>query len=343
MIELKDNYQDDVLDSEKNQLRKYNMIHNDDGTVSFVDATVYSQNGDNFGAKDVNDIVARIGEVSKAENIAYDDDKSVQGAIDEIKGTIGYSKKQLIPYPHYNTTLTMNGVTWTDNGDGTITANGTATADSFYFCRNREGNPLTMQKGNYILNGCAVGGSNETYYIYVINASTLNQIATDRGEGYNLQLDDVTNVGITCIVKSGTTVNNLVFKPMIRYASIEDDTYEPYVADLKSLVCGVEQIFFHESFTTSTTFKEYYKYTAKKKCIINLTYNAIYNNQPPQHSRINVGSTTISEINDTTPSSHHLLTLNYMLNAGDVVKCLSVYKGESTNQVRVVGYVQYLE
>ena len=170
-----------------------------------------------------------------AEQVSIDNSTSglsanqMQGAIDELKGTIGYSKKQLIPYPHYNTTLTMNGVTWTDNGDGTITANGTATADSFYFCRNREGNPLTMQKGNYILNGCANGGSNETYYIYMINASTLNQIATDKGEGYKLQLDGVTNVGITCIVKSGTTVNNLVFKPMLRYASIEDDTYEPYV------------------------------------------------------------------------------------------------------------------
>ena len=105
----------------------------------------------------------------------------------------------------------------------------------------------------------------------------------------------------------------------------------------------VEQIWFHDTFTTPTKFKEYYTYTAKKKCIINLTYNAIYNNQPPQHSRINVGSTTVSEINDTNPSSHHLLTLNYILNAGDVVKCLSVYKGESSNQVRVVGYVQYLE
>ena len=117
MIELKDNYQDDVLDSEKNQLRKYNMIHNDDGTVSFVDATVYSQNGDNFGAKDVNDIVARIGEVSKAENIAYDGEKSVQGAIDELKGTIGYTNKNLLK-PIFITSATLNGVTCTYNADG---------------------------------------------------------------------------------------------------------------------------------------------------------------------------------------------------------------------------------
>ena len=54
MADLKTNYVDDVLDSEKNQLRKYQMIYNDDGTVSFVDVTTYSQVGDNFSAIDIN-------------------------------------------------------------------------------------------------------------------------------------------------------------------------------------------------------------------------------------------------------------------------------------------------
>lgn len=119
MIELKDNYQDDVLDSEKNQLRKYNMIQNDDGTVSFVDATVYSQNGDTFGAKDVNDIVARIGEVSKAENIAYDGDKSVQDAIDELAvGTVlpRYKKINLSSSGWYRVAKMECGTTGDVNG-----------------------------------------------------------------------------------------------------------------------------------------------------------------------------------------------------------------------------------
>lgn len=51
---LKTNYKDDVLDTSKNTQRKYQMIQNDDGTVSFVDVTEYSQVGDSFGANDIN-------------------------------------------------------------------------------------------------------------------------------------------------------------------------------------------------------------------------------------------------------------------------------------------------
>lgn len=36
--------------------RKYNMIENDDGTVSFEDVTEYTQQGDVFGAKELNEI-----------------------------------------------------------------------------------------------------------------------------------------------------------------------------------------------------------------------------------------------------------------------------------------------
>ena len=56
MAELRTDYVDDKLDISKNSIRKYQQIQNDDGTVSFVDATVYSTKGSSFGAKDVNDI-----------------------------------------------------------------------------------------------------------------------------------------------------------------------------------------------------------------------------------------------------------------------------------------------
>ena len=41
--------------------------------------------------------------------------------------------KNLIPYPYLNTTLTKNGITFTDNGDGSITANGTATDNAVFY------------------------------------------------------------------------------------------------------------------------------------------------------------------------------------------------------------------
>lgn len=42
--------------------------------------------------------------------------------------------RNLLPYPYEHTTKTMNGITFTDNGDGTITVDGTATdLASFFF------------------------------------------------------------------------------------------------------------------------------------------------------------------------------------------------------------------
>ena len=47
------NFKDDIL-AATNQKRKYNLIQNDDGTVSFEDATEYQQTGSDFGAGQVN-------------------------------------------------------------------------------------------------------------------------------------------------------------------------------------------------------------------------------------------------------------------------------------------------
>ena len=48
------NYKDDVLTSSMDGKRRYRMINNTDGTVSFEDATTYTQIGSNFGAANLN-------------------------------------------------------------------------------------------------------------------------------------------------------------------------------------------------------------------------------------------------------------------------------------------------
>ena len=47
---LKTDYKDDVFPG----ARLYRMIKNDDGTYSFSDVTDYTQEGDLFGANDIN-------------------------------------------------------------------------------------------------------------------------------------------------------------------------------------------------------------------------------------------------------------------------------------------------
>lgn len=81
MADLKTNYVDDVLDTTKNQLRKYQQIQNDDGTVSFVDVTEYTKVGTPFGAKDINDTNAAINDVNgkliQIEKISFAKNASV--------------------------------------------------------------------------------------------------------------------------------------------------------------------------------------------------------------------------------------------------------------------------
>lgn len=55
MADLKTDYVDDVLDTTQNTRRKYNMITNADGTVSFEDVTEYLTEGDSYGSAEVNE------------------------------------------------------------------------------------------------------------------------------------------------------------------------------------------------------------------------------------------------------------------------------------------------
>ena len=50
----------DYVDALFSGSRKYRVIENEDGTVSFEDVTEYTQAGDSFGAKDVNETNAAV-------------------------------------------------------------------------------------------------------------------------------------------------------------------------------------------------------------------------------------------------------------------------------------------
>ena len=64
MANLRTDYRDDVLDASVNTKRKFNMITNSDGTVSFEDVTEYSQVGDSYGSTDINETNGAVNELS---------------------------------------------------------------------------------------------------------------------------------------------------------------------------------------------------------------------------------------------------------------------------------------
>ena len=57
---LPTNYQNEIINSAMSNRRQYRMIENNNGTVSFVDVTVYDQEGSLFDADDINSICTQV-------------------------------------------------------------------------------------------------------------------------------------------------------------------------------------------------------------------------------------------------------------------------------------------
>lgn len=72
MSNLSVDFKDDILAS-SNPKRKYQLIHNSDGTVSLEDVTVYQQNGSNFGAKEVNEERTAINKINNDRIVSLDE------------------------------------------------------------------------------------------------------------------------------------------------------------------------------------------------------------------------------------------------------------------------------
>ena len=103
-----------------------------------------------------------------------------------------------------------------------VIANGTATANAaFTVTFNQD---KTYPAG-CILTGCPQGGAQSTYYIGVFAFGTGNLITADYGYGSVFSTDMPDR--ITIYIKSGQTVNNLVFEPMIRDPNT-NDVFQPY-------------------------------------------------------------------------------------------------------------------
>ena len=93
--------------------------------------------------------------------------------------------KNLIPYPFRDTTKTVNGITFTDNGDGSITIKGTATADvAFSLCKIDFGDkPINAISVDSATNGIYTA-SKRLYYnqnhkgttINILSGSTIDEI-----------------------------------------------------------------------------------------------------------------------------------------------------------------------
>lgn len=161
----------------------------------------------------------------------------------EICGNSVQQNKNLLPYPYAHSTRIHSGITFTVNNDGSIVANGTATADAYQFLTSTDSTSLKYMKlprGRYWLSGCPEGGSVDTYRLMAepYNGSSWVSAFRDTGSGIvmNTLSTNYDHVTVTILIKSGTTVDNLVFKPMLMSLDdTENAIYYPWKADTKTV------------------------------------------------------------------------------------------------------------
>lgn len=143
-------------------------------------------------------------------------------------------------------TATQNGITCTNNGDGTYTLNGTATSKAVFYVN--DANELIQGYVNEKLRlvGSPKGSENKTYGVTAfITPKTGNTIYyNDYGEGKTFTVtDNMKSVMLYIEAWAGQSLDNLVFKPMLTTnLNATYDDFVPYTGDGDTLTADVAKL-----------------------------------------------------------------------------------------------------
>lgn len=200
-------------------------------------------------SRTVNGKVLTTDVVLDADDIPYDQNDSVKDKIDVIAGDLATAQSDLatkadksttingkdlstdrtiyaqdVPsknlLPNTASTTTSNGVTFTVNSDGSVTVNGTASADVTF----QLSDFYIADAGEYILSGCPINGSYSTYALQDSGGSFSSR---DYGDGTTQTLSANSHIVPRIRIASGYTASNLTFYPQIRRSS-DPEGYVPY-------------------------------------------------------------------------------------------------------------------
>lgn len=163
--------------------------------------------------------------------------------IDGASGGVGDRTKNILI--NNLETQTYKGITLTVNADKSVTLNGTAT-ESFNFVIYSNSHTLypndyqPLENGIYIVSGTPIGAEVNSYYMSFRYAKIDGSSSLTRVPPNGVQIDNSTgNYGLIALyitVWSGVTINNVIFKPMIRL-STETSEYEQPGYKLP-VICG---------------------------------------------------------------------------------------------------------
>lgn len=151
----------------------------------------------------------------------------------EIDKTSTQQGQNLIPYPYYRPdSYTNNGITWTVNEDGSVTANGTATATAHYTVFIGK---LGLEIGkNYVLTITTVKGQASLYLANKNKQNINTDIAACRTVNNSTlsvifkysQTDDFDRDELGLYIVAGTTLTNCIIKFQLERGTIRHE-YQP--------------------------------------------------------------------------------------------------------------------
>jgi hypothetical protein len=142
--------------------------------------------------------------------------------------------KNLIPYPYMDTTKTVSGITFTDNGDGSITVNGTATGNAFFFLCEKDFGDINMSWDGATRNGYVISG-----------------YAGDKTNGVSVVYDTEYNKRTYLRVYPNAVVDNVTVYPQMERGTVATEYHQPN-ANVAVSSCGKNLITYPYMATTKT-------------------------------------------------------------------------------------------
>ena len=187
-----------------------------------ADSAAVGENIDSL-KEDLSNKITKFYASSKGETHLADSDNG------KIMDMMLYGKSEQKQYSGKNLlnatlqTTTVNGVTCTNNGDGTYTLDGTANANAVF----NLGSVTFTGDTKYKICGCPQGGGIIERYHIEPYGSTNEQRDIGNGVIYSLSNDETKAIYI--VVTIGFRASNLLFKPMITTdLTATYDDFEPY-------------------------------------------------------------------------------------------------------------------
>ncbi len=164
--------------------------------------------------------------------------------VDLNRSTLGYQRKNLLK--NIAVTKTQEGVTFTVTDDGSVTVNGTATSTTWF----------TLSDSNKIFSGrynltSVIVGYEDNLMVVIAPKTVIGGVILNSTQGAK-ELSSMDGLFYAIRIKNGFTADNITIYPMLRYADITDDTYEPYNPSVQEQINAlVERISALESNETS--------------------------------------------------------------------------------------------